>query len=143
LPPLVLYFSSEHMSKPAKKIKPQPPDPQKEWEQMIARMSDAELKEYSLRRNEAEDVRIGYLLGQDQEWEAMMDAMGHDERIAYLRRQCETMLSNPDLFPEVPPDVVAEMKASLEEYDKSNEDCKVLEQRSKFAVARRDGLAEA
>lgn len=131
------------MSKNKKPTTPDPSDAQKEWEEMLARMSPEELKDWSLRQHAAEEVRESFLLGKDEEWEAMIMAMSHEDRAAYFRRQSEVMLANPDLFPEVPLEVLEESKALADKYDEQNELCRVLEQKTKIAIALRDSTAEA
>jgi hypothetical protein len=119
------------------------PDEQKEWEEMIAGMSDEERTEWSRRQYEAAEARGEMGLDDDDELEAKMAAMTDDERIVYVRGICEAISTDPTLSSIIPPEFLDEMKATLEKYERQNDECKRLEQRSRIANALRDSTGDS
>ena len=93
--------------------------------------------------DEPDEIIEMLLLDNDEEWEAMLQNMTHEQRLAYALRMYEALSADPEKYPGPPAEMLAEMKEGADKYAAACEAADLAEQKLRIAVARRDSLAEA
>jgi hypothetical protein len=74
-------------------------------------------------------------LNSDEDWEKMMRGLGDKELLEYMRRVYEAISQDPEASGLVPPDVLEEMRAGTDKFEKAVRAVKIAEQNEVIAKA--------
>jgi hypothetical protein len=94
--------------------------------------------------SDRDEILKMFMAGSDGEaWQEKFARLGPEETIAFVRRVHKAFANDPDAFPEIPPEVIGQIAALLEAYERAARDARIADQNLKLVQAVRERTIDA